>query len=116
MQTLEQPNERATDLYWLAFLLTGHRGLSVDVTLEALVLPEDDNPYFSAWMLAWSRRGFIAKVLAAIRGELAASARETPSERAEEPALPPRNWTLDRGTTKVQLESALLAIDVFPRC
>jgi DNA-directed RNA polymerase specialized sigma24 family protein len=116
MQTVEQPNERAMDLYWLAFLLTGHRGLSVDATLEALVLPEDDNPFFSAWMLAWSRRVFIAKALAAIRDELAASARETASERAEEAALPPRNWTLARGTTKVQLESALLAIDVFPRC
>ena len=36
MQPLEQPNERAMDLYWLAFLLTGHRGLSVDVTLETV--------------------------------------------------------------------------------
>jgi len=104
------------DLYWLAFLLTGHRGLSVDVMLQTLALPEDDNPFFSAWMLAWSRRVFIAKALAAIRDELAASARQTASERVEKPALPPRNWTLDRGTTKVQLESALLAIDVFPRC
>jgi len=115
MQTLEQSNDRATNLYWLAFLLTGHRGLSVDVTLEALVLPDDANPFFSTWMLAWSRRVFIAKALAEIR-ELAASARQTASERAEKAALPPRNWTLDRGTTKLQLESALLAIDVFPRC
>jgi len=116
MQTLEQPNERATDLYWLAFLLTGHHGLSVDVTLEALVLPDDANPFFSTWMHAWTRRVFIAKALAAVRDELAASARQTTSERVEKPALPPRNWTLDRGTTKLQLESALLAIDVFPRC
>jgi len=133
MQTLEQPNQRATDprfagpskdpndpngfrIYWLAFLLTGHRGMSVDVTLEALVLPDDVNPFFSTWMLAWSRRVFIAKALAAIRDELAASARRTESKRAEKAALPPRNWTLDGDTTKVQLESALLSIDVFPRC
>jgi len=116
MQSLEQPNQRATDLYWLAFLLTGHRGLSVDVTLQTIALPEDDNPFFSAWMLAWARRVFIAKALAAIRGELAASAREIASDCAQKAAFPPRNWTLARGTTKVQLESALLAIDVFPRC
>jgi hypothetical protein len=114
MQSLEQPNQRATDLYWLAFLLTGHRGLSVDVTLQTMALPEDDNPFFSAWMLAWARRVFIAKALAAIRGELAASARKMASGYAEKAAFPPRNWTLARGTTKVQLESALLAIDVFP--
>jgi len=116
MQTLEQANKRAADLYWLAFLLTGHRGLSVDATLEAVAFPSDANPFFSAWMVAWSRRVFIAKALATIRNELAASARRTASKGAEKTALPPRNWTLHRDTTKVQLESALLAIDVFPRC
>ena len=133
MQTLEQANKRVADprfagpskdpndpdgfrFYWLAYLLTGNQGLSVDVTLEALDFPDDVNPFFSAWMLAWSRRVFIAKALAAIRGELAASARRTASKRAEKAALPARNWTLDRDTPKVQLDSALLAIDVFPRC
>ena len=124
MQTLEQANERVADtrfagpsrIYWLAFLLTGHHGISVDMTLEALPLPEDSNPFFSNWMVAWSRRVFIAKALAAIRNELAASARRTASEGAEKGALPPRNWTVGRDTTKVQLENALLAIDLFPRC
>jgi DNA-directed RNA polymerase specialized sigma24 family protein len=116
MQTLEQANKLAADLYWLAFLLTGHRGLSVDMTLEAVAFSDDATPFFSAWMLAWSRRVFIAKMLAGIRDELASSARRTASKRVERTALPPRNWTVDRDTTKAQLESALLAIDVFPRC
>ena len=116
MQTLDQASKRVADLYWLAFLLTGDRGLSADVTHEALVLPDDANPFFSAWMLAWSRRVFIAKALAAIRDELAASAHRTASKRAEKGTLPTRSWTLNRDTTKGQLESALLAIDVFPRC
>ena len=133
MQTLEQANNRVADsrfavpskdpndsngfrLYWLAFLLTGHRGLSADVTLEAIAFPDDANPFFSAWMLAWSRRVFIAKALAGIRDELARSARRTASKDAEKAALPPRNWSLDGDTTKAQLENALLAIDVFPRC
>jgi len=104
------------NLYWLAFLLTGNPGLSVDVTLEAVASQDDANPFFSSWMLAWSRRVFIAKALAGIRDELARSARRIASKRAERVALPPRNWTLNRDTTKVQLESALLSIDVFPRC
>jgi len=120
MQPLGQANQGAADprfrIYWLAFLLTGQRGLSVDLTQEALGLPDEANPVFSAWMLGWSRRVFIAKALAGIRDELSASARRTASKRAEKAALPPRNWTLVRDTTKVQLERALLAIDMFPRC
>ena len=116
MQTLEQANKRVANLYWLAFLLTGNPGLSVDVTLEAVAFQDDAKPFFSAWMLAWSRRVFIAKALAGIRNELARSARRMASKRADRVAPPPRNWTLNRDTTKVQLESALLAIDVFPRC
>ena len=38
------------------------------------------------------------------------------NRESREFALPPRNWVLDRHTTKVQLERALLAIDTFPRC
>ena len=116
MQTLDQSSKRVTDLYWLAFLLTGHRRLSADVTLEAAGSADDANTFFSAWMLAWSRRVFIAKALAGIRDELAASARRTASKHAEKATLPPRNWSLSRDTQKVELESALLAIDVFPRC
>ena len=125
MQTLKQANKRAADLelagplqiYWLAFLLTGQHGLSLDVTLEALAFPDDaKNSFFSVWMLAWSRRVFIAKALAAIRDELARSARRTASKRAGKAPVPARNWTLAGDTTKVELERALLAIDVFPRC
>ena len=86
------------------------------MTLEAVALPDEANSFFSAWMLAWSRRVFMAKALAAIRDELAASARRTASMRVEKAAVPPRTWTLDRDTAKVQLERALLAIDAFPRC
>lgn len=116
MQTLEQANERAANLYWLAFLLTGNRELSLEVAIEALDFHDGGNNFFSNWMLAWSRRLVIAKALAVIRDELARSARRTASKRAEKGALPPRNWALDRETTKVELERALLAIDVFPRC
>ena len=116
MQTLEQPNQGAADLYWLAFLLTGHREASVDLAVAAFDFQEDANPGFSNWMVAWSRKVVIAKALAAIRDDLAASARRIPSWCADKSALPPRTWAPDRTATKVQIERALLAIDVFPRC
>jgi DNA-directed RNA polymerase specialized sigma24 family protein len=116
MHTLELSDQRAADLYWLAFLLTGQPEPSLDVTLETLDLEESTNPYFSSWMLAWSRRVVIAKALAGVRDELKASARRTAAKRSREAALPPRHWTPDMETTKVQLERALLAIDLFPRC
>ena len=124
MQPLKQSKQLAADprladpfrIYWLAYLLTGQREPSLDVALEAIDLSDDANPFFSTWMLAWSRRLVIAKALPVIRDELAASARRTASMRDTKPTLPQPGWALDRRTTKIQLDRALLAIDPFPRC
>jgi DNA-directed RNA polymerase specialized sigma24 family protein len=112
---LEQAARHAGDLHFLAFLLTGNRETSVDIAVETVASQDAANPYFSTWMQAWSRRVVIAKALAAIRDELAVSARRTQLKRVNRPAMPPRDWSLDPGTTKVELERALLAIDMFPR-
>jgi DNA-directed RNA polymerase specialized sigma24 family protein len=115
MPTVNQKNQLAADLHWLAFLLTERRELSLDLAVEAIADEDVASPYFSTWMQAWSRRVVIAKALTAIRDELADSARRTKARRPNRPALPHRGWTLDRDTSKVELERALLAIDVFPR-
>ena len=116
MSTLEGTNQQAANLYWLAFLLTGNRETSVDATVEALDSSEG-NPFFSAWMMAWSRKVVIAKALAAIRMELAASARRiAAAQRRRCAPSPPRHWALASSASKVELEGALLAIDAFPRC
>jgi DNA-directed RNA polymerase specialized sigma24 family protein len=115
MQTARQVSQRASDLHWLAFLLTGRREVSVELAVETMASDDEASPYFSSWMLAWSRRVVIAKALAAIRDELGSSAHRTKSRQRNRLALPARDWTLDRGTTKVELESALFAIDAFPR-
>jgi DNA-directed RNA polymerase specialized sigma24 family protein len=124
MQTLEHSNQGAANpwftdqarTYWLAYLLTGRREPSMEVAMEAVNFQEGASHFFSTRMPAWPRRVAIAKALAAIRDELAESANRTASNAFEEPALPPRNWALDGGTTKTDLERALLAIDAFPRC
>jgi DNA-directed RNA polymerase specialized sigma24 family protein len=114
METLEQ-TKQAADLHWLATLLTGCREIAVDVTRQAMAETGDSNPFFSTWMMAWSRRLVIAKALSAVREDLAASARRTASRRTERSTLPPRSWVLDRDTTRSELERALLSIEVFPR-
>jgi hypothetical protein len=116
MQTLEQSNQGAAGIYWLAYLLTGRSEPSIDVAIDAAGFQEGASPFFSTWMLAWSRRVAIGKALAAIRDELAESLRRTVSKRFKKMALPPRTWALDGETTKMELERALLAIDLFPRC
>ena len=115
MKKLEQTKQGAVDLHWLATLLTGRREIAGGVTMQAVDHPAyDSNPYFSTWMVAWSRRLVIARALIAVREDLAASARRT-ALRREGPALPPRPWGLDRRTPKSDVERALLSMDLFPR-
>lgn len=116
MQLTEQANGRAADLYWLAYLLTGERAPSLDLTLETLDLDNRTSGFYSSWMLSWSRRVVISKALAAVREELGASARRTESWRVGRTAPAPPNWQIAPGANKIQLERALLAIDIFPRC
>jgi DNA-directed RNA polymerase specialized sigma24 family protein len=115
MEKLEQAKQNAADLHWLATLLTGCREIAADVTTEAMARADDPDAFFSIWMRAWSRRMVIARALAAVRDDLSASARQTALRRAEKSALPPPSWVLDEGTSKSDLERALLPIDVFPR-
>lgn len=115
METLEQAEQCAADLHWLATLLTGRREIATDVTMQALTPADDPNTFFSTWMQQWSRRIVIAKALAAVREDLARSAHRTGLMRGEDSVLPPASWTLQESTTKADLERALLAIEVFPR-
>ena len=104
--------QTVTDLYKLAYFLTGKCEAGLDATLEAV---DSGGDFFSEWMTAWSRRVVISKALAGMRDELAASARRTSSRRATT-ELPSRDWTLRDGTSEAELARAILAIDLFPRC
>jgi DNA-directed RNA polymerase specialized sigma24 family protein len=107
----EQAVQAAADLHWLATLLTGCPEIAADVTVQAIARVDEPDDFGSTW----SRRIVIAEALAAVREELAASARRTALNRAQESALPPPSWSLGPETTKSDLERALLPIDVFPR-
>jgi DNA-directed RNA polymerase specialized sigma24 family protein len=106
------------DLYWLAFLLTGHEDLSIEIASDTAVSGDYASPFFSDWMRGWQRRLVIGRALTAIHDELADSARRTQLTRANSSAgssVVPRNWSLNPDTTKADLQQALLAIDLFPR-
>jgi DNA-directed RNA polymerase specialized sigma24 family protein len=108
--------EQQSELYWLAYLLTGHRESSLDAVMEVVDASDDANPFFNNWMAAWARKVVIAKALSAIRSELAESARRLDLAPQKDHTPRSRNWSLDEDSSKVDLERALLAIDVFPRC
>ena len=110
----EHATKEATDLYWLALLLTGARDMSIDIAADAALSPASVNPFFATWVRAWSRKIVIAKAVAAIRDELRASVRRTQLARVPGPA-PLQKWSLPATTTKTQIERALLAVDLFPR-
>src|SRR5262245_10574240 len=105
--------ENPYELYWLAFVLTGDPNLSVDAVAES---PDGDgaaNPFFEQWMAKWSRRLVIARALGTVKPELAESARRTASLSLKRSQ---RIATVDAAAGKPDLERALLAIDIFPRC
>jgi hypothetical protein len=104
----------AADLYWLAFLLTGRRDISIDIAANAAASQDYANSFFADWMRGWQRRLVIAGALTAVHDELADSARRTQIAHGDSSATP-RNWSLSPNTTKADLERALLAIDLFPR-
>ena len=116
MQEIEGAYHAAASLYSIAFLLTGRSELSLEIAMEVLDSEDDPELLFSSQALAGVRRTVIEKALAAIRDELSISECQTASLSFAEVCLPPSTWSLDPSTTKLQIESVLLAIDVFPRC
>jgi len=110
----EHGTKDVTSLFWLAFLLTGARDISIDVAADAALSQAAVNPFFATWIRAWSRKIVIAKAVSAIRDELRASVRQTELARVPGPA-PLQKWSLPTSTTKTQIEQALLAVDLFPR-
>jgi len=112
---LQDVSKDAIDLYWLAFLLTGCPDISVDIAADTAVSHDHSNPFFASWMRVWARKIVIGKALAAIRDQLAESARRTEVAKLDRWAALPRESTLRPNTNKTQIADALLAMDVFPR-
>jgi len=110
----EDIRKDATDLYWLAFLLTERQDLSIDIAADTAASSDYASPFFAEWMRGWQRRLVIGRALTAIHNELADSARRTRVAHVNG-STAPSNWSLSSDTTKADLQQALLSIDLFPR-
>ena len=108
-----------SEYYWLAFLLTGDRERSVRAFTNALDLWDETNPVFREFMVSWPRRLIIAAALATTDAELRESMLRTEGLQDRDFAKPdglPSNIRVGARTSGSELERAILAIDMFPRC
>jgi DNA-directed RNA polymerase specialized sigma24 family protein len=105
------------ELYWLAFLITGDEDQSVEAFTDAVQF--DEPAPTSQSMLCWARKLVIVAALDAVSSQVRESKHRT--------QIAARNCDPYRGLmataeiggqelNKPDLEQALLAIDVFPRC
>ena len=95
-------------LHWLARLITGGRRRCDPFAAGMPDTKDAANPFFAGWMVAWSRKLFIARVIGSVRLELEASLRRTRAQSLDGPPEPRLDY--------VAWERALPAIDLFPRC
>ena len=110
--------EHMAELYWLAFLITGDQDQSVDAFIDAVEFDEPA-PTSRGSMLSWARKLVIVAALDAVRSQIRDSKRRT---RIAAKTCDPSLGLMAKAViglpqlTKSDLEQALLAIDVFPRC
>jgi hypothetical protein len=108
--------DQMLELYWLGYLLTGERERSVQAVIETLEVPDAANPFFESWMIKWSRKIFIAKVLGFVTAKTNASELRNRLRRLQAEVGRSRIRGIDKAAGKAELERALLAIETFPRC
>ena len=109
------PRTQVSDVYWLGYLLTGDYERTAEILIDGLEMPDAANPFFEGWMMTWSRKIFIAKVLGSVKPELDRAQLRDRLRRlqAETRKGLPR---IEHVAGKANLERALLAIDPFSRC
>jgi hypothetical protein len=113
-QLIEIFEENSSELYSLAFLLTGNTERGVEAFDRALDFDEE-NPAFGKFMSAWARKLIIVEALATIKTELRISkqrvARAAEDELSGDARLKRRPYI-----GREEFEEAVVAIDAFPRC
>lgn len=114
-QVLQTFEEKSSELYSLAFLLTGDADRSVEAFNRALDFDEEQNKVFGEFMNSWSRKLIIAEALGTIRTQLRLSRqRVARMDESEVPADPA--WKRRPYISREEFEDAVIAIDAFPRC
>lgn len=114
-ELFETFEKNSSELYWLAFLLTGNTDRGVQAFDRALDFAGDGNPGFGDFMNDWARKLVIVEALGAMRKELRSSIERTKRLDAAD-----AGWTRPAlakpEIDKEAFEQAVIAIDAFPRC
>ncbi|HTB12936.1 MAG TPA: hypothetical protein VK752_15245 [Bryobacteraceae bacterium] len=107
--------EQYSELYSLAYLLTGNADRSVEAFDRALEIEEPENPAFGEFMNSWARKLIVVEALGTIKSELRVSKQRV--ARAAEPEMPKNaKWNRRPHIPREEFEEAVVAIDAFPRC
>jgi len=106
---------QVSDLYWLGYLLTGDHERTAGILIEDLEMADAANPFFEGWMVRWSRKIFIAKVLGSVKPEVNPSQLRDRLRRLQRETREGLR-RIEDAAGKADLERAVLAIDPFPRC
>ncbi len=105
--------ENSSELYSLAFLLTGNADGGVEAFDRALDF--DESTALGDFMTAWARKLVIVEALETIKDELSISKEKVaraPEEEAGANAKLKRRAYISRR----EFEEAVIGIDAFPRC
>jgi hypothetical protein len=111
MQTFE---EESSQLYSLAFLITGNADRSVEAFDRALERDEE-NSNFGEFMTSWARKLIIVEALGTIAPELRAS-KQRVLRAGDADALKNVRWKRRPNIDREAFEEAVIAIDALPRC
>jgi hypothetical protein len=111
METFEK---QSSELYSLAFLLTGSTDRGVEAFNRALDFDED-NPKFGEFMSSWARKLVIAEALGTMKAELRASSKRVARAQEEESSGDVK-WQRRPYIGREEFEEGVIAIDAFPRC
>ncbi len=114
-ELMESFEENSSELYQLAFLLTGNEDRSVEAFNSALDFDEDENPVFGGFMNAWARKLVVVKALGTIEKDLRASKQRAARAGGGEPARK-GTWKRRGHIGREEFEQAVISIDAFPRC
>lgn len=116
MHTFKDAYIFSSKLYWVAFLLTGHKELSARVTIDALSSEYGLDCMSSPRLRALLRRTVIKSALAETQTELSRSLHQFASQRTDLGPITVMDKLADPPIGQAKLEEALLAIELFPRC
>ncbi len=116
MYTVEDAYGLASNLYWIAFLLTARTELSFNVVMEVLDSENGLELIPSPQTLLHLRRRVVTKALEAIREQVSDSAQQTALRLSDRDDCVISSSPICSDLSHAQLEKVLFTIDVFPRC